>query len=177
MQPTSKADQFEPKWRHFHPQSTVWVQNPFDHDVIYQVADEQNVGYQYRLPANKVSELPGGMIATLGVKEIVDQLIMNDKSDALRIWDKEVRLKYEEKVILRVKDAPAQVASQSEGGEIDLSVTGEGLDLTKPDAATKKPKAPEAFPTLKQKAPKSDVLTQIADASIRGKKDQVVEVD
>lgn len=178
MQPNTRADQYKPKWRHFHPQATVWVQNPFDDDVVFQVADEYNNAYQYRLPAGKVSELPGGMIATLGVKEIVDRLIMNDKDDVLRIWEAAVREKHEAKVILRVKEAPLTTGSRQPDGIVDLSVTNKTdepeLDITTPEVA-KPVQQEQAFPNLKRGKAKSAV-SDIAAASV-GKKDQIVETD
>lgn len=122
MQPQSRNDAFQPKWRHFHPQSVVWVQNVLPHDVVFKVADEHDVQYEYKMPAGKISELPGGSVATLGVKAIVDELIQNNKNDVLRIWDKEVRGKYEDEVILRVKDAPSKEDRLGQGGTINLGV-------------------------------------------------------
>lgn len=121
MNPQAKSpnDQFKPKWRHFHPQATLWVQNPFDHDVVFQVADEHNVPYQYRMPAGKVSELPGGAIATLGVKAIVDELIQKDKRDVFLMWDEATRRKHEDSIILRLKEAPV-LQEISQGGEVNL---------------------------------------------------------
>lgn len=121
MQPQTSKDSFQPKWRHFHAQSIVWVQNVLNHDVVFGVADEYNNQYQYRLPAGRVSELPGGAVATLGVKAIVDELIQNNKNDVLRIWDKDVRARYEDEIILRIKEAPLS-EQRSTSGMIDLSV-------------------------------------------------------
>lgn len=120
-QPAPATNTYEPKWRHFHPLSRIWVQNPFEHDVVFQVADEYNRPFRYRLPAGKVSELPGGAIATLGVKAIVDELIQNSKPDEMRMWDKTVRAKYEAQIIMREKESTAQVGSVNPG-EIDLGV-------------------------------------------------------
>lgn len=123
MQPNqSRADGYAPKWRHFHPQSTVWVQNPFDHDVVFQVADEHNTPYQYRMPKGRVSELPGGAVATLGVKAIVDELIQVNKEDVFHMWDASVRAKHEAAIIVRYKEAPISQEIQR-GGEVNLATT------------------------------------------------------
>lgn len=145
MQPPQRSDGFTPRYRNFHPQATVWVQNPFNHDVIYQVADEMNRPFKYKLPANQISELPGGAVATLGVKAIVDEMIQNDKDDALSIWDLNVRAKYEDKVILRVKEAPLKTDAKLPTGEIDLSVKGEVAAEKEPEAEAP---AETAFPGL-----------------------------
>lgn len=148
MNPQSPApDGFRPKWRNFHPLTRVWLQNPFDHDVIFQVADEQNGRTRYRLPAHKVSELPGGAIATLGVKAIVDELIQNDKNDAMRLWDENVRAKHEKNVILRIKEtSPSR--SNRPGGEIDLSVASDEDNAELPAASQEE----EAFPGMNDEA-------------------------
>lgn len=168
MQPTkSRSDSFEPKWTHFHPQAIVWVQNPFDHDVIYQVADEHNVPYQYRLPAHKVCELPGGAVATLGVKAIVDELIQNNKDEVLRIWDKEVRLPHENEIIIRIKEAPKKTTTTI-GGEIDLSVsddTTEALDDLLSPSTSEPEKVETAFPDIFDEDPEAKA---IKDASVAG---------
>jgi hypothetical protein len=124
MQPqaNAQADQYKPKWRHFHPQATVWIVNPFDHIVEWKVADESNVQAIYKIQARERAELPGGPIASLGIKIIIDELIQNDKNDVNRIYDLSVREKYEDKVILRVKEAPASVLGGGVGGPIDLSI-------------------------------------------------------
>lgn len=126
MQPKANKNQFTPKWRHFHPQATVWVQNPFDHDVVFQVADEHNVPFQYRMQAHKVAELPGGAIATLGVKAIVDELIQGNDKDVFLMWDANTRKKYEDQIILREKEAPI-MQDIARGGEVDLT-TSSGSD-------------------------------------------------
>lgn len=116
----SRKSQFEPKWRHFHPQSRVWVENPFDEDIVFYVADEANEQWKYRMKANAVSELPGGAVATLGVKEIVDRLIGESSNDAVHIWVLKTRAKYESRIIKRIKEPP-QKAARHASGEIDLS--------------------------------------------------------
>ena len=180
MQPSSKADQYKPKWTHFHPQATVWLQNPFDEDIVFKVADEYDNAYRYRLPAGKVSELPGGLIATLGVKEVVDRLIMDNKEEVLRIWETAVRKKHEDTVILRIKQPPASTMDRNAGGEIDLSVTQsteDETDLTTPETVEEvsKPQAAKPFPDLKKKRNKG-ALDDIANASLKGKT-QVIEED
>jgi hypothetical protein len=129
MRPESKRNRdvnFTPKYRHFHPQATLFMRNPFDEDIVFQVADEHNVPYDYRLPAHKICELPGGMVATLGLKAIVDKLIGDAGTDLVRIWDPSVRKEYEGKVIVRVREAPQQAAG-GVGGEVNLATTEEEI--------------------------------------------------
>lgn len=137
-----KQNQFTPKWRHFDVQSTVYLRNPFKEDIVFQVADEHNTPYHYKLPAGQLCELPGGAIATLGVKEVVDRLIGENPDDAIRIWEKSVRKKYENQVIERIKEAPKREASNPTG-PIDL---GSGQDQVSEEATADKPE--EAFPGL-----------------------------
>jgi hypothetical protein len=184
MQPSSKADQYKPRWTHFHPQATVWLQNPFDEDIVFQVADEYDTPYQYRLPAGKVSELPGGLIATLGVKEVVDRLIMDTPDEVLRIWEKAVREKHESKVILRVKQPPASSAERTVGGEIDLSVKAddeEELDLTTPETVQEAKLPDTPFPDLKKnkraRGKSNNPIDNIAGDSLPNKDVQLVEED
>lgn len=168
MNPSQQSDQFKPKYRQFHPQSTVWVQNPFDHDVVFQVADEHNTPYSYKLPSHKVSELPGGAVATLGVKAIVDELIQNNKGDNLRIWDADVRAKYEKDIILRVKEASNRNATASGPvGDIDLSVKSDAVETP---SETELIEEEQAFPEL-QPTPAASEVTNIANASVAGLKD------
>lgn len=119
---TSQNTGFQPKWRHFHPMDRIWIRNPFDHDVLYQVADEFNRPFKYRLPANKVSELPGGAIATLGVKAIVDELIQNTPKEEALMWDPPTRKRHEDQVIMREKHATMD-AQMERPGEVNLGVT------------------------------------------------------
>lgn len=170
MQP-STADGYKPKWRHFHPQSTVWVQNPLSHDVVFQVADEHNNPYQYKLPQNKTSELPGGAVATLGVKAIVDELIQNDKNDVLRIWDEQVRSKYEEQVILRIKEASVRPQASGPVGEIDLSVTASDEAPDDVPESTEETAFPDLNPTT---TPADTQVSNIAAASL-GTSDTIIE--
>lgn len=130
MRPESKrnrADQFTPKWQHFHPQATLFMRNPFENDIIFRVADEHNVPYTYRLPAGKICELPGGAVATLGLKEVVDKMISDEGTDVVRIWDPIVRKRYEERVVVRVREAP-QAAAVGTGGEVNLVSSEEELE-------------------------------------------------
>lgn len=151
MEPQAKTasqstNGWEPKWRQFNPLSRVWVQNPFDHDVVYRVADEFNRPFEYLLPAKKVSELPGGAIATLGVKAIVDELIQNSEKDAVHMWDKLVRAKHEATVIVREKET-RPLANPANPGVIDLSVKTNEVATT-PEAPTTAPET--AFPGLNE---------------------------
>lgn len=182
MQPNTRTDQFQPKWRHFHPQATVWVINPFDHEVVFRVADENNYQSEYHIQARERAELPGGAIATLGVKAIIDELIQNSKDDMANLYNLDVRARYEEKVILRVKDAPSASLAAGTGGPIDLSIKS---DVEKKEEEKKKEEvAPFAEvpvnklydkPEQPVKATKEPV-DKIAKASL-GSKDQVVESD
>lgn len=172
MQPQNQPDQFQPKWRHFHPQSTVWLVNPFDHDVIFRVADENNNQSEFRIKARERAELPGGNIATLGLKCIIDELIQNNKDDVLRLYDKQVREKYEEDVILRVKEAPSAVSDQGGGSIIDLSVGGDKKEEVKEEA--KEESAFAEVPKNPQYTKTAPPIAEIAQASVSGK-DQIVE--
>lgn len=164
-----RDDGFQPKWRHFHPQATVWVHNPLDHDVVFNVADEFNNPYQYRMRAGKTSELPGGAVATLGVKALVDELIQNDPKDVYSQWESAVRAKWEEKVILRVKEAPAS-AQPVNRGEVDLTTSVDPDDDGDDNTEQVQADAP-AFPSRTQEpvAPLPAVappIASIADSSL-----------
>lgn len=162
-----RDDGFQPKWRHFHPQATVWVHNPLDHDVVFNVADEFNNPYQYRMRAGKTSELPGGAVATLGVKALVDELIQGDPKDVYSQWESAVRAKWEDKVILRVKEAPAS-AQPVNRGEVDLT-TSSDPDEDEADSEQVQADAP-AFPSRTQEPtaplPVTPPITSIADSSL-----------
>lgn len=132
MDQKPREDGFKPKYRHFHPHDRVWIKNPFEHDVVYQVADEYNRPFKYRLPAGKVSELPGGAIATLGVKAIVDELIQNTPSDVLLMWDERTRSKHEETVIQAVKSTKLRTDSANPG-EINLGTAADEAELEEED--------------------------------------------
>lgn len=149
MQPNTAADGFQTKYRHFSPQARIRLQNPFDHDVIYQVADEQNRPMQYNLPAHRISELPGGSVATLGLKAIIDEMIQNDDKAALSLYDLNVRARFEEKVLVSVVEAP-MVTADTQTGLIDLSV-GKGEQPKVEEAE----KVEEAFPDVKDVAKNS----------------------
>lgn len=170
MQPNTRGDSFKPKWRHFHPQARVWVLNPFNHDVEFKVADDYNNQYTYKMPANSTSELPGGMIATLGLKAIIDEMIQNNSEDLLRIWDEDVRKKYEDQVIQKVKEAPEnRFAKNGPAGEIDLGVKEDDND--EPQEIIDEAKEEEkAFPALDD-APPEVVPAFTSDAP------QVIEED
>lgn len=166
MQPNQPLNQqrdgFLPKWRNFAPQDRIWISNPFSHDVVFQVADEFNRPFQYRLQAHKVSELPGGAIATLGVKAIVDELIMSDKDDSARMWEPGVRKKHEDAIILREKRSIVSM-NTDKPGEIDLSVQSDDA----PELAEEEQKQPEqAFPGLNQELPKLAPLPQAANQEL-----------
>lgn len=160
-QPSTQTNGFTPKWRIFSPLARVWVQNPFDHDIVFQVADEYNRPYKYVLRAGKPAELPGGSIATLGVKQIVDQLILSTKGDEAHMHDPLVRAKHEATVILRVKET-APLADAGPAGEIDLSVRSE--DPTEEETTTMA-QPEEAFPGLNA-APALDPLPASAKAGL-----------
>jgi hypothetical protein len=166
MQPQNKRDGYQSKWRVFHPQATVWVMNPFDHDVVFNVADEHNSPFQYRMPALKTSELPGGAVATLGVKAIVDELIQNDPKDIYSMWEVGVREKHEKKIILRVKDAPTAVADFNTG-EVNLG-TSTGIE-EEPEEETVKVEVP-VFPQKGSKRPVKQDFASVSD-----KQDTVIE--
>lgn len=175
MEPQTRADQYQPKYRHFHPQDTVWVLNPFDHDVVWRTADENNQQSEFIIRARERAELPGGMIATLGLKTIVDELIQNSKEDSLSLYNLDVRAKYEKDVILRVKEAPASVRSASSGGPIDLSVKSEKKEAeVVEEKVEEKPFESVPVNPLYQKTETPPPIKNIAEASL-GAKTQVVE--
>jgi len=186
MQPQEPAnDQYQPKWRHFHPQATVWLLNPFDHDVIFRVADENNNQSEFLIQARERAELPGGPIATLGLKAIVNEMMQNSKEDATHIYNYPKRGEYEDKVILRVKEAPSASTSKSVDGPIDLSIKSDKEETTSaPVAETTKPFAevpendnykPETQ-VVQPVGAKAPPLSGIAEASLGGA-DQLVESD
>lgn len=160
MQPQTAAndlgrreDGFKPKYRHFPPTDRVWVKNPFEHDVVYQVADEYNRPFRYRLPCRDrdgnlgcISELPGGAIATLGVKAIVDEMIQNSEEDNLLMWDERIRGKHEALIIKQVRSTMPQ-ADAAHPGEVNLASSAGDL----PAQPTEAPAPPEeAFPGLNE---------------------------
>ena len=167
MPPNQANDGYTPRYRQFAPQSIVWVQNPFDHDVEFQVADELNRPFMYVLPSHKVSELPGGSVATLGVKKIVDELIQNSEKDTLSIWDLPIRAKYEEQVIVREKDAPSRTEQTTAGGTIDLSV--KSTEVAKEEVSTKSSvkEKPEEFPDLKKVPPSTATSAKQANPDVQ----------
>lgn len=151
-----RADGFTPKYRHFPPTDRVWVRNPFEHDIVYQVADEYNRPFRYRLPCKDhngnlgcVSELPGGAIATLGVKQIVDELIQNDSANnenTLLMWDPRVRAKHELDIIVKIASVAPKI-DPSNPGEVNLGGSSDDIPAAAPEA----PAAPEeAFPGMNQ---------------------------
>ena len=162
MNPTQN-NSFKPKWRHFHPMDRVWVENPFDEDIVYQVADEHNRGFTYRLPAKKISELPGGTIATLGVKSIVDKLIMDNPTDAHRMWDDNLRSKHEKDIIKQLKTTTSQSTSNS--GEINLG-TSEPTDAPTEDQESEQVVEETPFPGLNEAPQAPQGLRDIVSASL-----------
>jgi hypothetical protein len=195
-----RKDSFEPHWRHFHPQSRVWVKNPFNFDIIFYVADEANQQWKYSMRRKSISELPGGAVATLGVKEIVDRLINENPKDAIHVLSLRVRKQYEDKIIVKEKDPPQRAAAASGNREIDLSagVSEEDLrdddddgldvghdtvtndDLPPPednDPAPKPTSGERSFPGAKQTGNRRglDKVREIASASEPTKKDQIIE--
>ena len=157
MNPQKVQDDYKPRWRHFHPLDTVWVENPFDEVLSWQVADEHNVPHIYEIDPNGVAELPGGLIATLGVKQIVDRLITEDGKQ-VQMWDENLRKQYEDKIIKRFKPAPAssRVQRSKGGGRINLTsdsnVDAEQETTTPAPAPTTapepEPQPEEEFPEL-----------------------------
>jgi len=111
---------FTPKWRHFPPTSTVWIHNPFDDDIKFKFADEHNRQFTAVMPAHETSELPGGSIATLGVKKIIDRSIQNSKEDAAQMWNLKIRAKHEKELIVGYRDAPLVSSDGKDGGTINL---------------------------------------------------------
>ena len=153
---------YKDKYRHFHPQDTVWVHNPFEEDVVYQVADESNTQYTYRMPAGKTSELPGGTIATLGVKNIVDRLIQQSKDDVYQMWNLKVRAKYEDQIIVRFKPAPATKAVE-QGGEVNLGTSlGDTSDVPEDEPEEEEDEKPVMPPAPRERTQPQPVSQGVA---------------
>lgn len=178
MQPKQqRRDQFTPKWRHFHPQSKLYVKNPFDEDIEFQVADDQNVPWLYKMPGKKVSELPGGPIATLGLKHIVDKMIGESKSDAIRIWEPTVREAYEAQVIVKVIEAPQIRDKEGPTGPIDLAIGEDDATDTPVEPVKKEEQAfPDARPTEPEQRTAAVGAPPLSTAGI-GDTPQIVEDD
>ena len=189
MQPNeARNDQFTPKWRHFHPQAIVWVQNPLEHDVVFQAADELNRQWTYRMPSGKVAELPGGAIATLGVKRLVDELIQRDPKDVFNMWNADTRAKYEDQVIVRIKDAPADQNTMTETGEVNLATNSDEVADEQPEESTPEVEEETPFEEVDDEPtaevveevntgtgkPKDQGVSQVADAALAGKEDTVI---
>lgn len=186
MQPETREEkrnkEFLPKWRHFHPGSTLILKNPFPEAIQFQVADEFNVPHQYVLPANAECELPGGAVATLGLKAIVDKMIGENGDDLIRIWSQPVRKKYEDKIIIDVIDPP-ELTRQNDQGVIDL---GTKKQESAGKSSTKAKQEEPAFPAARRPAkpapgtgqtftPDPNLAT-IASQSV-GNEDQLIEED
>jgi len=180
----AKASSDQAKWRHFHPQATVWVRNPFNEDVEFKAADENDMQFSYVMPAGKISELPGGLVATLGVRKLVNRKIQSSP-DVHNQWDPAVRAKYEdgnekegiEPIIVRIKEAPTITANQAHRDEINLGVDGsESTQETKKDEVEEKPVFPEP---KKRKVPSKQVndaaIANIAAASLPAKDVEIKE--
>lgn len=164
-----QTDDYKPKWRHFNPGDRVTIQNPFDHDITWDVFDEtRNAKVTYRVGANQRAELTGGLVHTLGVKRIVDEMMQQDKKRLL-MNDIVERAKYEEQIILRLKSAPSTIAQRTTQGhyEVDLSsnLGAENEEAPMAQAPTAQAPAPverpqeEEFPELNDKGA-SSVLEQ-----------------
>lgn len=138
-------------YRHFFPGEIVRVLNPFDEDIEFFVADELDRKIPYIMPANQESELPGGPIATLGVKEIVDRK-MHEENMATQMWVLTERAKVEDRIITFYKPSPqSQLVQEDQGGSVNLS-TG-SAPVEDPAFAEEVEIEEEAFPELKAKAP------------------------
>lgn len=166
MNPNAQAaDGYKNNYRLFSPQSTLWIINPLGYDINFNVADENNIQYQYTLPKGATSELPGGSVATLGLKALIDEMIQTEKKDMLRIYDADVRKEYEDRVIIRFKEAANREKVPTAGGTIDLSVKSND---TSDDEVEEVEAVEEEFPGLKQAEDKQKV-TDIAEASLGAK--------
>lgn len=129
-------------------------------------------GATYRLKANTMRVFPGG-VAELGVKHLVDQLIISDNK-TLRMNDVMVRSEYAEKIVKRIEHLAEpegkEAIAYNEGFEAEVG--GEPVDLDEPTpmnlddlpkdediykAPTKDTDAPEEeFPGLKDEVPGSE---------------------
>lgn len=146
MAEPTKRDEFQPNWKHFHPYDTVWIQNPFDEVIEWQVADDNGVQHTYSVDAHARAELPGGMIATLGVKKIVDRMMQEDDQD-IQLWNLEKRAEYEDKIIIRVKSVAPPEAKKGESQAINLTAKTSKKATKQSKEAKQQPPEPE-FPQL-----------------------------
>lgn len=119
-----QSNDFVPKHRHFNPSDVVVIKNPFNKDVVWQVFDEElKRPIRYKAPAGATVSLTGGLVHTLGLKTIVDEMIQQD-GQILLIWDPKTREAYESKVIVEVKESAATKARVNDDSgilEVDLS--------------------------------------------------------
>lgn len=150
---------FTPKFRQIHPQATLWIKNPLSYDIEFQVADEINRKFLYKLPAGRVSELPGGSVATLGLKRLVDEILSTGrdaegKETTLKVLDPLSRAAVEKDVIVKERRAPQVAQAETPGGPINLGV--KTSDIPEDDDGTAdEPAEPadlddEEFATLEQ---------------------------
>lgn len=162
-------DGYQPNWTHFNPSDVVFVQNPFDHEVYWDVFDaERNRQVRYKIGPNERAELTGGLVHTLGVKALVDALIQQN-GNKLQMWDPVTRAKYEEQVIIKVKQSAATKARMSDDGdrlEVDVS---SGRSEAKQEAKTSKkltdstPEFPDAKSTVNLQPPAPDLAGAVAN--------------
>lgn len=143
--------QYKPNWKHYHPYDTVWVQNPFDDKIEWDVAEDILPGgipvkNTYTIDPHAKAELPGGMIATLGVKIMVDRL-MQEAGEDVQMWNLEKRAEYEEKIVLRVKSVTPPEAKKGESQAINLTQK-ETKTTAKETPKTEAPKVEPEFPQL-----------------------------
>jgi len=130
MQPigTKKDNSFTPKWTHFPEGGELVIFNPLDRDVVFPVSTDAG-RFMYVLKKNTKNTVQGGMVATQGVKLIVDELITREPKSEARIWDPSVRAKFEKEIILRYKP-PIQhkINVQDPSEPIDLSAGDDSSD-------------------------------------------------
>jgi len=146
--------EYQPNWRNFGENDTVIAQNPFDEKIEWEVADDNGVKHKYTIDPHSKAELPGGRIATLGVKKIVDRLILEDNNDVL-MWNLEERQKYEEgpkaNVILRVKSTTPVTKKGEAPQTINLS------QEQNQEKKQEKKEAPKPEPEFADLVPSDDV--------------------
>lgn len=111
----------------FNEMDQVTLFNPTTEDFTWGFN-----GATYRLKAGVMRVFPGG-VAELGVKHLVDKLIIND-GKTLRMNDQSVRISYADKIIKRVEKLaePEREEDVSFNEGIEAEISGDTVDLDEP---------------------------------------------
>jgi hypothetical protein len=167
-QPKETKTQYQARYRHFHPQDVVTVRNPFDEELVWTVADDSGQQLEYILAANSVGELPGGLVATIGVRTIVDQLIQEasetDPGLYLNLYNPDIRAKYEEQIIMKFKPAPVTQAPQQPGDQVRVNLTTKDMSMAPKDTPVpedKRVNVPKPSLSVKSAPPPDDAFPDV----------------